>query len=93
MFEFMNNPATVWVLIPVAAIIMAGLRPAIRGRSEASKDEANRTNELVSRQAVRIDELEKRLHVLERIATDRSLPDTSASIAAQIEQLRDEQRL
>ena len=83
MFGFLNNPATVWVLVPVAAIVMSAFRPMIRSRAR-ERDQG--PTALEAQQARQIEILEQRLQVLERIVTDNSKGN---DLAAQIEQLRE----
>ena len=83
MFAFLNNPATVWVLIPIAAIVVSAFRPMIRARSKEMEAQDARSAEMAARQAERIEHLERRMRVLERIVTDKGL-----DVAAEIEMLR-----
>lgn len=82
------GPDTIWVLIPITAII-AGIGAKVARRWIALKEREldNRTQDTAERAAqyaAKTERLEQRVAVLERILTDRS-----ASLADEIERLRD----
>jgi hypothetical protein len=78
------HPATVWVLIPIAAIFAGVLKHSMRIK-EKQLDRISGETARVTEQALRrVDELEQRVRILERIVTDRGL-----GLAEEIERLRD----
>jgi hypothetical protein len=78
------NPATVWVLIPLAAIFAGVWRQSLRVKERDLDRLSGETVRLTDQSSRRIDELEQRVRILERIVTDRGL-----GLAEEIERLRD----
>ena len=76
------NPFEMVAVIVVAVMIASVLRAKYSRRSEVTADPQERAETLRLRDEVK--QLKERLHVLERIATDRE-----NSVARQIEELRD----
>jgi hypothetical protein len=85
---FLDNPATVWVLIPLAAISIAPFKMwlGVNERQIASQSEL--AAEKSAQYAQHMEKVESRLRVLEQIVTDGG-----AQTAAQIEALRDQERI
>lgn len=87
------DPAVIGVFIPILAIGL-GIPLAFYGVWTAHKQKLAkleiqaRTQNVDDAQAARIDDLEDRLRVLERIVTDRGF-----DVAHQIEALRDQRRV
>jgi hypothetical protein len=78
------NPATVWVLIPIAAIFAGVMKHSLRIKERQLDQISGETTRIADRSMRRIDELEERIRVLERIVTDRG-----TGLADEIERLRD----
>jgi uncharacterized protein YlxW (UPF0749 family) len=76
------NPFEMVAIIVVAVMIASVLRAKYSHRGRSDADPQERAENLRLREEVK--ELKERLHVLERIATDRE-----NSLARQIEELRD----
>jgi hypothetical protein len=84
----MNNPgAWIWVLIPIAGIVMAhfGSRHRFehRERMERLKAEGASQSDM-ARVLAKLEQMEQRLVVLEKLVTDPSV-----RLAQEIDQLRD----
>ena len=84
----LDNPATVWVLIPLAAISLAPFRMWLRVKERQISSQSDLAAEKSAQYAQHMDKVEARLRVLEQIVTDRG-----AETASQIEALRDKDRI
>ena len=80
---FLDNPATVWVLIPLAAISLAPFRMWLRVKEKQISSQSELAAEKSAQYAQHMERFEQRLRVLEQIVTD-----SGAQTAAQIEALR-----
>jgi hypothetical protein len=78
------NPAVVWVLIPLAAILAGMWRQWLRVKEKQLDAQSRYTAEATAQYAAHTERLEERVRVLERIATDKGV-----DLADQIETLRD----
>lgn len=82
----MNNIASwIWVLIPLAAIGIAPFKMWLRVKERQLEQQTTMTAEKAAQYAAHTDRLERRVRVLERIATDKGV-----ELADEIELLRDE---
>ena len=85
----MNNIASwIWVLIPLAAIGIAPFKMWLRLKETQIEAQSNLAAEKSAQYAQHMERVETRLRVLEQIATD-----SGVQTAAQIEALRDRERL
>ena len=85
----MGNPASwIWVLIPLAAIAIAPFRMWMRIKEKQIEAQSSLAAEKSAQYAQHVERIEQRLRVLEQIVTDGG-----AQTAAQIEALRDQDRL
>lgn len=85
----MANPASwIWVLIPLAAIMIAPFRMLMRLKEKQIDAQSNLAAEKSAQYAQHVERIEERLRVLEKIVTDGG-----AQTAAQIEALRDRERI
>ena len=85
----MNNIASwIWVLIPLAAIDIAPFKMWLRLKEKQIEAQSNLAAEKSAQYAQHMERVETRLRVLEQIATD-----SGVQTAAQIEALRDRERL
>ena len=85
----MNNIASwIWVLIPLAAIGIAPFKIWLRLKEKQIEAQSNLAAEKSAQYAQHMERVETRLRVLEQIATD-----SGVQTAAQIEALRDRERL
>jgi hypothetical protein len=84
----LDNPATVWVLIPLAAISLAPFKMWLRVKERQISSQTDLAAEKSAQYAQHMDKVESRLRVLEQIVTDRG-----AETASQIEALRDRDRI
>ena len=85
----MNNIASwIWVLIPLAAIGIAPFKMWLRLKEKQIEAQSNLAAEKSAQYAQHMERVESRLRVLEQIATD-----SGVQTAAQIEALRDRERL
>ena len=85
----MNNIASwIWVLIPLAAIGIAPFKMWLRLKEKQIEAQSNLAAEKSAQYAQHMERVETRLRVLEQIATD-----SGVQTAAQIEALRDRERL
>ena len=85
----MNNVASwIWVLIPLAAIGIAPFKMWLRIKEKQIMAQTDLAAEKSAQYAAHIERLEARLRVVEQIVTDGG-----AQTAAQIEALRDKERL
>jgi len=82
----MNNIASwIWVFIPLAAIGIAPFKMWLRVKERQLEQQTTMTAEKAAQYAAHTDRLERRVRVLERIATDKGV-----ELADEIELLRDE---
>jgi hypothetical protein len=85
----MNNVASwIWVLIPLAAIGIAPFKMWLRVKERQMEAQSGLAAEKSAQYAQHVERIEQRLRVLEQIVTDKGV-DT----AAQIEALRDRDRI
>lgn len=85
----MNDIASwIWVLIPLAAIAIAPFKMWLKIKEKQIEAQTSLTAEKSAQYAAHVERVEARLRVLEKIATDRG-----AETAAQIEALRDHERI
>ena len=75
----------IWVLIPLAPFLMGGLAIWTRHQQKIAELQLQATAEKAAQYASHVEQLEARVRVLERIATDKG-----ADLAQQIEDLRTE---
>jgi len=80
---FLDDPATVWVLIPLAAISIAPFKMWLRVKEKQISSQSALAAEKSAQYAQHMERFEQRLRVLEQIVTD-----SGAQTAAQIEALR-----
>jgi hypothetical protein len=78
------DPATIWVLIPLAAIFAGMWRQWLRVKEKQLDAQSRYTAETTAQYAAHTEQLEQRMRVLERIVTDRGV-----DLAGEIEKLRD----
>ena len=83
-----DNPATIWVLIPLAAIFTGVIKRWLNIKEKQMEAVGREASERAERYARQTDRLEERVRVLERIITARG-----TEVAEQIEQLRDRPRI
>jgi hypothetical protein len=79
------NPATIWVLIPLAAIAAGMWRRWLRVKEKQLDAQTRDTAERSAQYAAHTERLEQRVRVLERIVTDKGL-----DLSDEIERLRDD---
>jgi len=84
----LDNPATVWVLIPLAAIGLAPFKMWLKVKEKQISAQTSLAAEKSAQYAQHMERFEARLRVLEQIATDGGV-----QTAAQIEALRDRPRI
>ena len=85
----MSHPAEwVWVLIPLTAIGIAPFKMWLRVKERQIMAQSSLAAEKSAQYAQHMERVEARLRVLEQIATD-----SGVQTAAQIEALRDQQRI
>lgn len=85
----MANPASwIWVLIPLAAIMIAPFRMLMRLKEKQIDAQSNLAAEKSAQYAQHMERFEQRLRVLEQIVTD-----SGAQTASQIEALREQARI
>ena len=85
----MNNVASwIWVLIPLAAIGIAPFKMWLRVKERQIESQSSLAAEKSAQYAQHVERIEQRLRVLEQIVTDGG-----AQTAAQIEALRDKDRI
>lgn len=84
----LDNPATIWVLIPLAAIGIAPFKMWLRVKEKQIVTQSDLAAEKSAQYAQHMERFEARLRVLEQIVTDGG-----AQTAAQIEALRDQERI
>ena len=78
----------IWVLIPLAAIVIAPFKMWLRVKEKQIRSQSNLAAEKSAQYAQHMERVEARLRVLEQIVTDRR-----RQTAAQIEALRDQARI
>jgi len=84
-----DNPSSwIWVLIPIMVIGLAPFRMWLKIKEKQIDSQSNLAAEKSAQYAQHMERFEQRLRVLEQIATDKGV-----ETAAQIEALRDAQRL
>lgn len=84
----MDNAASwIWVLVPLAAIAIAPFKMWLKIKERQIEAQSSLAAEQSAQYAAHTDRLERRVRVLEQLATDRGL-----ETAAQIEALRDSGR-
>lgn len=84
-----DHPAQwIWVLIPLAAIGLAPFRMWLRVKEKQISSQSDLAAEKSAQYAQHMEKVEARLRVLEQIVTDGG-----AQTAAQIEALRDRERI
>ena len=84
----LDDPATVWVLIPLAAIMIAPFKMWLKVKEKQIEYQSNLAAEKSAQYAQHMEKVEARLRVLEQIATD-----SGVQTASQIEALRDHARI
>jgi hypothetical protein len=84
----LDNPATIWVLIPLAAIGIAPFKMWLGVKEKQITAQSELAAEKSAQYAQHMERVEARLRVLEQIATD-----SGAQTASQIEALRDHARI
>ena len=84
-----DNPSSwIWVLIPIMVIGFAPFRMWLKIKEKQIDSQSNLAAEKSAQYAQHMERFEQRLRVLEQIATDKGV-----ETAAQIEALRDAQRI
>ena len=78
----------IWVLIPLAAIGIVPFKMWLRVKEKQVEAQTSLAAEKSAQYAQHVERIEQRLRVLEQIATDKGV-----ETAAQIEALRDRERL
>jgi hypothetical protein len=78
----------IWVLIPLAAIGIAPFKMWLRVKEKQIEAQSNLAAEKSAQYAQHMEKVEARLRVLEQIVTDKGV-----ETAAQIEALRDKERI
>jgi hypothetical protein len=84
----LDNPATIWVLIPLAAIGIAPFKMWLGVKEKQIESQSSLAAEKSAQYAQHMERVEARLRVLEQIVTD-----SGAQTASQIEALRDPARI
>jgi len=84
----LDSPATVWVLIPLAAILIAPFKMWLSVKEKQISAQSNLAAEKSAQYAQHMARFEQRLRVIEQIVTDGG-----AQTAAQIEALRTQDRI
>ncbi len=79
------SPATIWVLIPLAAIFAGMWRRWLRLKEKQMDVQTRDTAERTAQYAAHTERLEQRVRVLERIVTDKGI-----DLSDEIERLRDD---
>jgi hypothetical protein len=84
-----DDPSSwIWVLIPVSAILIVPFKMWLRVKEKQIEAQSNLAAEKSAQYAQHMEKVESRLRVLEQIVTDGG-----AQTAAQIEALRDQDRI
>lgn len=85
----MDNMASwIWVLIPLAVIGIAPFKMWLKIKEKQIETQTTLAAEKSAQYAAHVERIEERLRVLEKIVTDRGV-----ETAAQIEALRDQERI
>ena len=84
----LDDPATIWVLIPLAAIGIAPFKMWLKVKEKQISAQSTLAAEKSAQYAQHMERFEARLRVLEQIVTD-----TGAQTASQIEALREKARI
>lgn len=84
----LDNPETVWVLIPLAAISLAPFKMWLKVKEKQISAQTSLAAEKSAQYAQHMERVEARLRVLEQIVTD-----SGVQTASQIEALRDQARI
>jgi hypothetical protein len=84
----LDNPATIWVLIPLAAIGIAPFKMWLRVKEKQIGTQTSLAAEKSAQYAQHMERVEARLRVLEQIVTD-----SGVQTASQIEALRERDRI
>ena len=84
----LDNPATIWVLIPLAAIGIAPFKMWLKVKEKHISAQSSLAAEKSAQYAQHMERFEQRLRVIEQIVTD-----SGAQTASQIEALRDQARI
>jgi hypothetical protein len=84
----LDNPATIWVLIPLAALGIAPFKMWLSMKEKQIGAQSSLAAEKSAQYAQHMERVEARLRVLEQIVTD-----SGAQTASQIEALRDQARI
>ena len=84
----LDDPATIWVLIPLAAIGIAPFKMWLKVKEKQISSQTSLAAEKSAQYAQHMERFEQRLRVLEQIVTDRG-----AETASQIEALREQARI
>lgn len=84
----LDDPATIWVLIPLAAIGIAPFKMWLRVKEKQISAQTSLAAEKSAQYAQHMERVEARLRVLEQIATDGGV-----QTASQIEALRTQARI
>jgi hypothetical protein len=84
----LDDPSTIWVLIPLAAIGIAPFKMWLRVKEKQISAQTSLAAEKSAQYAQHMERVESRLRVLEQIVTDGGV-----QTAAQIEALRDKERV
>jgi hypothetical protein len=84
----LDDPATIWVLIPLAAIGIAPFKMWLKVKEKQISNQTSLAAEKSAQYAQHMERFEQRLRVLEQIVTDRG-----AETASQIEALREQARI
>ena len=85
---FLDDPATIWVLIPLAAIGIAPFKMWLRVKEKQISSQTDLAAEKSAQYAQHMASVEQRLRVLEQIVTDGGV-----QTAAQIEALRTQDKI
>ena len=85
---FLDNPATAWVIVPLAAMSIAPFRMWLRVKEKQIASQSDLAAEKSAQYAQHMEKVEARLRVLEQIVTD-----SGAQTASQIEALRGQDRI
>jgi hypothetical protein len=84
----LDDPATIWVLIPLAAIGIAPFKMWLKVKERQISTQSSLAAEKSAQYAQHMERFEQRLSVIEQIVTDGG-----AQTAAQIEALRDQAKI
>lgn len=79
------GPATIWVLIPLAAIFAGVIKHWLKVKEREIEAIGNSAAEKAAHYAAQTERLEQRVRVLERIVTDKGIV-----VADEIDRLRDD---